>query len=247
MTSEFAGKRVLVTGTSRGAGSAIALDLAERGADIALTYSNSVEAAANLARKIEILGRRAFPIYADRANAADIKHAVGEANAKLGGLDILVNNAGVAFASSLETMTLEHIDQIIAVNVRSMVLASQAAIPYLKKGGRIISIGSRPTERLAFESVALYSLSESALLSFTKGLARELEPRKITVNLVYSGPINTSEGSEHGMGANTINTHIALGSFGTDRDMAEAVAFIASRAASNITGTGLSIDGDCNN
>lgn len=244
--NELTGKRVLVTGAARGIGAAIALDLAERGADVAFTYVKSVDAAASLARKIEALGRRAFPIQADSMSAMDVKRSVGEANAKLGGLDILINNAGVAFITPLESMSLEHIDQIIAVNIRSVVLASQAAIPYLKEGGRIISIGSCLAERVAFEAVTVYSMSKSALLSFTRGLARELGPRGITVNLVHPGPTDTDMNPADGPGAEAMRSHIALGHYGTDKDVAEAVAFIASPAAKHITGTGLSVDGGCN-
>lgn len=244
--NEFTGKRVLVTGAARGIGAAIVLDLAKRGADVAFTYVNSAGAAEELVKKIENLGRRAFAIQADSANASAVKNSVDEAHEKLGGLDILVNNAGVAFISPLQEMPLEQIDQIIAVNIRSVVLASQAAIPYLKAGGRIITIGSCLAERVAFESVTVYSMSKSALLSFTRGLARELGPRGITVNLVHPGPTDTDMNPAHGPGADAMRAHIALGHYGTDEDVAAAVAFIASPAAKHITGTGLSVDGGVN-
>lgn len=244
--SDFTGKRVLVTGAARGIGAAIALELAGRGADVAFTYVASADAAAQLIKKIENLGRRGFSIQADSADAVAVKRSVDEAAEKLGGLDVLVNNAGVAFISPLETMALEQIDRIIAVNIRGVVLTSQAAIPHLKEGGRIITIGSCLAERVAFESVTVYSMSKSALLSFTRGLARELGPRGITVNLVHPGPTDTDMNPADGAGADAMRAHIALGRYGTDADVAAAVAFIASPAARHITGSGLSVDGGVN-
>jgi len=244
--TEFTGKRALVTGAARGIGAAIALELAERGADIAFTYVNSTNAANELVKKIEALGRRAFAIRADSSVAAEVKRSVDEATAKLGGLDILINNAGVLFQGQVEDMQLEQIDKILAVNVRAVVLASQAAIPHLGDGGRIISIGSCLAERVAFESVAVYSMSKSALLAFTRGLSRELGSRGITVNLVHPGPTETEMSPPDAPGAEAMRAQIALGRYGTDRDVAAAVAFIASPAARHITGTGLNVDGGMN-
>ncbi len=244
--NEFAGKRALITGASRGIGAAIALELAERGADIAFTYVKSTTAAEELVKKIEAKGRRAFAIQADSADASEIKRSVDEAASKLGGLDILVNNAGVMFQGLLEDMPLEHIDKILAVNVRAVVVASQAAIPYLGEGGRIISIGSCLAERVAFEAVAVYSMSKSALLAFTRGLSRELGSRGITVNLVHPGPTETEMSPPDAPGAAAMRAQIALGKYGTDKDVAAAVAFIASSAARHITGTGLNVDGGTN-
>jgi 3-oxoacyl-[acyl-carrier protein] reductase len=139
---ELAGKRAIVTGGSRGIGAAIALALAEKGADVAVTHDRSAERAAEVTRSIEAKGRRGFAIRADSADAARLKQSIAEAAERLGGLDILVNNAGIARVGQLAEMSLVDIDAILDVNVRSVVLASQAALPHLKKGGRIISIGS---------------------------------------------------------------------------------------------------------
>ncbi|MFJ6328415.1 MULTISPECIES: SDR family oxidoreductase [Rhizobium] len=244
--TEFLNKRALITGAARGIGAAIALDLAERGADIAFTYVSSTEVAAELVRKIKAKGRRAFAIKADSADAGDVKRSVDEAATLLGGLDILVNNAGVLFMGLVEEMQLEHIDKILAVNIRAVVLASQAAIPHLKEGGRIVTIGSCLAERVAFQQVAVYSMSKSALLSFTRGLSRELGPRGITVNLIHPGPTETDMSPPDAPGAEAMRAQIALGRYGTDKDVAAAVAFIASPAARHITGTGLNVDGGMN-
>lgn len=243
---ELSGKRAFITGAARGIGAAIAIELAEKGADIAFSYVRSGDAAEELAREIEGLGVKVFPIQADSADPQAVIRSVHEAVRLLGGLDILVNNAGVAFICPLEAMPLEQIDQIIAVNIKAVILASQAAIPYLREGGRIINIGSCLAERVAFESVTVYSMSKSSLLSFTRGLARELGPRGITVNTVHPGPTDTDMNPADGDGADAMRAHSALGRYGTGKDVAVAVAFIASPTAKHITGTGLSVDGGVN-
>lgn len=244
--SELAGKRALVTGASRGIGAAIALALADRGADVAITYERSAERAAEIVRAIEAKGRRGRAIQADSADAAAVKRSVDESAESLGGLDILVNNAGIARGGPVAEMSLADIDAILDVNVRSVVLASQAAIPHLKEGGRIISIGSCLGERVPFPGVTVYSMSKSALLSFTRGLARELGPRAVTVNLVQPGSTDTDMNPSDGAQADMQRAMTALGHYGTPDDIAAAVAFLASPAARQITGTTLTVDGGAN-
>ncbi|MEE7493856.1 3-oxoacyl-ACP reductase family protein [Methylobacterium oryzae] len=244
--SELAGKRALVTGASRGIGAAIALMLADRGADVAITYERSAERAAEIVRAIEAKGRRALAIQADSADATAVKRSVDEAAQNLGGLDILVNNAGIARGGPVAEMSLADIDAILDVNVRSVVLASQAAIPHLAEGGRIISIGSCLGERVPFPGVTVYSMSKSALLSFTRGLARELGPRGITVNLVQPGSTDTDMNPADGSQSDMQRSMTALGHYGTPDDIAASVAFLASPAARQITGTTITVDGGAN-
>jgi 3-oxoacyl-[acyl-carrier protein] reductase len=244
--SELAGKRALVTGASRGIGAAIALALAEKGADVAITYERSADRAAEVVRAVEAKGRRAVAIQADSADAAAVKHSVEAAAESLGGLDILVNNAGIARGGPVAEMSLADIDAILDVNVRSVVLASQAAIPHLKEGGRIISIGSCLGERVPFPGVTVYSMSKSALLSFTRGLARELGPRGITVNLVQPGSTDTDMNPADGAQSDLQRSMTALGHYGKPEDIAASVAFLASPAARQITGTTITVDGGAN-
>jgi 3-oxoacyl-[acyl-carrier protein] reductase len=244
--SELAGKRALVTGASRGIGAAIALALADRGADVAITYERSVERAAEIVRAIEAKGRRAIAVQADSADASAVKRSVDETAERLGGLDILVNNAGIARGGPVAEMSLADIDAILDVNVRSVVLASQAAIPHLTEGGRIISIGSCLGERVPFPGVTVYSMSKSALLSFTRGLARELGPRGITVNLVQPGSTDTDMNPADGAQSDMQRAMTALGHYGKPDDIAAAVAFLASPAARQITGTTITVDGGAN-
>ncbi len=244
--SELAGKRALVTGASRGIGAAIALALADRGADVAITYERSAERAADIVRAIEAKGGRAIAIQADSADASAVKRSVDDAAERLGGLDILVNNAGIARGGPVAEMSLADIDAILDVNVRSVVLASQAAIPRLSEGGRIISIGSCLGERVPFPGVTVYSMSKSALLSFTRGLARELGPRGVTVNLVQPGSTDTDMNPADGEQSEMQRAMTALGHYGKPEDIAAAVAFLASPAARQITGTTITVDGGAN-
>ena len=244
--SELSGKRALVTGASRGIGAAIALALAERGADVAITYERSAERAAEVVRGIEAKGRRGLALQADSADPAAVRRSVEATVEGLGGLDILVNNAGIARGGTVAEMSLTDIDALLNVNVRAVVLASQAAIPHLGAGGRIVTIGSCLAERVPFPGVTVYSMTKSALLAFTRGLARELGPRDVTVNLVQPGGTDTDMNPANGPNAAGILAHTPLGRYGTPDDVAATVAFLAGPAARQITGTAVTVDGGLN-
>ncbi len=242
----LANKRALVTGASRGLGKAMALSLAQSGADVAITYEKSVDKAQEVVREIEALGRKAVAIQADSASPAAVRDAVSQAVAALGGLDILVNNAGIARGGLLEDMALEDIDAMININIRGLVVATQAALTHLGAGGRIINIGSCLAERVPMTGISVYAMTKSALLSLTRGLARDLGPRGITVNLVHPGPTDSDMNPADGEGADVQRQFIALGHYGNAVDVAAAVAFLAGPAASHITGTGINVDGGIN-
>jgi 3-oxoacyl-[acyl-carrier protein] reductase len=241
------GKRALVTGASRGIGAAIAQALATEGADVAITYEKSAAAAAEVVRTIEALGRRAVAIQADSADAAAVQASVERTVAELGGLDILVNNAGILRLSEVKDISLEDIDATLNVNVRAPIIASKAAIPYLGQGGRIINIGSFFADRVpGGAGLPVYALSKSALTAFTKGLARELGPRDITVNVVQPGSIDTDMNPAHGPFGETLRSLTALGRYGVVEDIADTVTFLASTKARYITGAALTVDGGAN-
>ncbi|WP_027681934.1 SDR family NAD(P)-dependent oxidoreductase [Rhizobium leguminosarum] len=244
--TELAGKRALVTGGSRGIGAAIALALADKGADVAITYERSADRAAEVVRAIERKGRKALAIQADSADPAAVKRSVDEAAQALGGLDILVNNAAIALYGAIADVSVEQIDALLDVNVRSPLLASQAAIPYLQAGGRVITIGSVGAERIVGDTGTVYLMTKSALHSFTRGLARELGSRDITVNLVQPGSTDTDMNPADGDFADFQRALIPLGRYGEPEDVAAAVAFLASPAARHITGTILTVDGGLN-
>jgi len=241
--NDLTGKRALVTGASRGIGAAIAVALAEKGADVALTYEKSAGRAAEVVRAIEGKGRKAVAIQADSADPAAVKRSVNEAVAMLGGLDILVNNAGIAFYAPTAEIGIEVIDTMLAVNVRGPVLAAQAAIPHLSAGGRIVTIGSAGAERIVGHPGTFYYMTKSALHSFTRGLAQELGPRDITVNLVQPGSTNTDMNPDNGESSDFQRSLSPLGRYGAPEDVAAAVAFLASPAARQITGAILTVDG----
>lgn len=244
--SDLLGKRALVTGASRGIGAAIALALAEKGVDVAITYERSVDRAAEVVRAIEDKGRKALAIRADSADPAAVKRSVEETVKGLGGLDILVNSVGIARMGAFVELNLADIDALLNVNVRSAVLATQAAIPHLGEGGRIITIGSNAAERAPFPGLAGYSLTKSALLALTRHLARELGPQDITVNLVQPGPIDTDMNPANGELADTARRLTSLGRYGTPAELAAAVAFLASPAAGFMTGSIVTVDGGYN-
>ncbi|WP_395774562.1 SDR family NAD(P)-dependent oxidoreductase [Agrobacterium pusense] len=240
---ELAGKNALVTGGSRGIGAAIARALSGKGANVAITYERSAESAAQLVRAIQAEGGTAVAIQADSADPAAIQHAVDETVRALGGLDILVNNAAIGRYNNIADFAVEDLDALLAVNVRGPVLASKAAIPHLKEGGRIINIGSAGADRIVGVPGTVYYMTKGALQAFNRGLARELGARDITVNLVQPGSTNTDSNPETGESADYQRGLTALGRFNQPEDVAAAVAFLATPAARQITGTILTVDG----
>lgn len=243
---ELQGKCALVTGASRGIGAGIALALADKGADVAITYLNSPDRAAEVVRMIEAKGRRALAIRADSADPAAVRRSVEETVGGIGGLDILVNNVGISRDGTFAEMSLEDIDALLHVNTRAAVLASQAALPHLREGSRIITIGSCVAERVPFPGLTVYSMTKSAMLALTRGLARDLGPQGITVNLVQPGPIDTDQNPADGPWADLNRQFTALGRYGTPADIAAAVTFLASPAASFMTGSIVTVDAGFN-
>jgi 3-oxoacyl-[acyl-carrier protein] reductase len=156
--STLKGKRALVTGASRGIGAAIAKALAAEGASVAITYERSAEKAGEVVKEIEAAGGKAVAFAANSADPQAVRGSIEQTVKELGGLDILVNNAGIARQGSFAEISLEDIDALLNVNVRGVILASQAAIPHLPSGGRIISIGSGLGERVPFGGVTVYSI-----------------------------------------------------------------------------------------
>ncbi|WP_448632260.1 MULTISPECIES: SDR family NAD(P)-dependent oxidoreductase [Pseudomonas fluorescens group] len=237
------GKRALVTGGSRGIGAAIAKALAEEGADVVITYERSSERAAEVVELIKQKGQRGVALQADCADPSAIKQAIGDTVKALGGLDILINSAGIGRLGNVEDISLDDVQAMLNINVRAPLLFAQAAIPHMKEGGRIISIGSSLAERVPFAGATTYSMTKSALLGFTRGLSRELGPRGITVNLVMPGSINTELNPADGEGADLQRSLTSLGRYGEPHEIGAVVAFLASPAADLVTGAMLVADG----
>ncbi|MEV6375494.1 SDR family oxidoreductase [Micromonospora musae] len=243
MTRTLEGKVALVTGGARGIGAGIALRLAQDGADVALTYRQSAEQAATVVKEIQSLGRRALAVQADSADPAAIQGAVDRTAIVLGRLDILVNNAAIFLVGAVDELGADEVEQTIAVNVRGSYVAARAAARHLGEGGRIISIGSNVGERAVFPGLALYSMSKTALAGLTRGLARELGPRGITVNLVNPGPTDTDSNPADGPNAATIAGFTALGRYARPVDIAATVAHLAAPEAGYVTGAVVNVDG----
>ncbi|MGK9166419.1 SDR family oxidoreductase [Inquilinus limosus] len=241
--ADLSGKVALVTGASRGIGAAIARRLAREGADIALTYSASPDKAREVAGDIEATGRRVLLIEADSADPAAAAAAVDRAAAGLGRLDILVANAGIAVHKPFAEFTVEEFDRTVAVNVRGVFVAAQAAARHLPEGGRIIVIGSNLADRMPRAGTTLYTLSKTALTGLVKGAARDLGPQGITVNLVQPGPTDTDMNPADGPRADALRALMAIPRYGTGDDIAGLVAWVASPESRFVTGAALTIDG----
>src|SRR6476619_4666709 len=244
--SGLVGKVALVTGGSRGIGAAIAARLAELGSDVAITYAQSKQRADEVVDVIKAHGRRGLAINADSAAAEEVVAAVGTVVDEFGRLDVLVNNAGIFPSGPIDDVSLEDVDRTLGIHVRAVYLASQAAARHMTDGARIISIGSNLAERVPVPGVTLYSMSKSALIGFTKGLARDLGGRGITVNLVQPGSTDTDMNPADGPSADDQRASSALGRYADPTDIADTVAFLSGAGARNITGAILTVDGGTN-
>lgn len=237
------GKTALVQGGSRGIGAAIVKRLAAEGAAVAFTYVSSEAKAKELQDSIIAEGGKALAIHADSANAKAIRAAVESTVKAFGGVDILVNNAGVLAVGPLEDFSLEDFDRTLDINVRSVFIATQAAAKHMGDGGRIINIGSTNAERMPFAGGGVYAMSKSALVGLTKGLARDLGPRGITINNVQPGPVDTDMNPASGDFADSLIPLMAIGRYGHVTEIASFVAYLAGPEAGYITGASLTIDG----
>ncbi len=244
--SHLSNKVALVTGGSRGIGAAIAKRLAADGASIAITYAKDATSAAAVVKAIEGSGGKAIAIQADSADTAAAKDAVEKTVAAFGHLDILVNNAGTAIPKPFEETPLDEIDHILDLNVRGVMIATQAALKHMKSGGRIIMIGSCVGEHVIAPGLVAYSATKGAVKMFTQGLAREIGGRGITVNNVQPGPIDTDLNPAGGDWAVSQKAATALNRYGRVEEVAAVVAFIASPESSYVTGANLTVDGGTN-
>jgi 3-oxoacyl-[acyl-carrier protein] reductase len=239
------GKTALVTGASRGIGRAIALELARQGADVAVNYARSAEAATQVVAEIEALGRRAVALPADVGDFAQAAALVEATVNALGRLDILINNAGIVRDTLLLRMQEADWDEVLRVNLKGAFNTGKAAARLMarQRAGRIINVSSI-SGLMGQVGQANYSASKAGLIGLTKSMARELAGRGITVNVVAPGFVSTDMTAALDEALRgKMQTLIPLGRFGAVEDVACAVAFLASDAAAYITGVVLPVDG----
>ncbi|HEY0575320.1 MAG TPA: SDR family oxidoreductase [Pseudonocardia sp.] len=243
MAGSLEGKVALVTGGSRGIGAGVAKRLAADGASVALTYANSKDQADQVVADIAAAGGTAAAIRADSAVEADVVASVTETVRRYGQLDILVNNAGGGAFATLDEMATADIDRILAVNVRAVILTIRESLTHLGPGGRIINIGSINAERVPFAGISVYAASKGAIAGLTRGLARELAPKGITINNVQPGPVDTDTNPADGPAAPLMLAAMALDRFGDVSEIGAFVSFLAGPDSGYITGANLNIDG----
>ncbi|EPC03054.1 3-ketoacyl-ACP reductase [Litchfieldella anticariensis FP35 = DSM 16096] len=245
MTS-LKGKVALVTGGSRGIGAAIARRLASEGAKVALTFVNSEAKAQEVVTEIKASGGQALAIHADNRDAKAVEAAIDKTVAAYDGLDILVNNAGVFLIGDISELGLEDIDRTLEINLRASVVAAKAAARHMGEGGRIITIGSNLAGRVPWPGISLYSMSKAGLIGFTKGLARDLGPRGINVNIVHPGSTDTDMNPANGELADMQRGVMAIPRYNHADDVAGLVTWLAGPEGRSMTGAEFTIDGGAN-
>src|SRR5579863_3842645 len=237
--ARLTGKVAVVTGASKGIGAGIAEELAKDGASVIVNYASSASGAEAVVAKIKSAGGKAKAVHADVSKPAEAKQLMDAAVSEFWGLDILVNNAGVYEFLPLDHITEAHFDRMFNLNVRGLLFATQAAASAIgQRGGSIINIGSMASQA-PVPGGSVYSATKAALDAITKSLAAELGPKKILVNAVLPGPVETeglqAMGSDDSFVAQLVK-QTPLGRIGKPRDIASVVSFLASEDAGWITG-----------
>jgi 3-oxoacyl-[acyl-carrier protein] reductase len=237
------GRVALVTGGSRGIRAAIARGLAAEGADVSLTYLNSADEANQLAAELADGANRTLAIRADSADPNAVQRAVARTADELGRLDVLVNNAGLFPVGPVEDVTLAEAERTLAVHALAAFVASQAAVAKMDAGGRSINIGSSFAERVPYAGVTLYAMSKAALVGLTRGLARDLGERGITVNVLHPGSTDTDMNPAEAPEADEEREYIALNRYASPEEVAAMVVALAGPSGAYVTGASIAVDG----
>jgi 3-oxoacyl-[acyl-carrier protein] reductase len=242
----LSGKTAIVTGSARGIGRAIALRLAEAGADVVVNdIAAASEALEGTASEIRALGRKALAVTADVSSKDDVNRMVETVVTTLGHVDIMINNAGVTRDQLLMRMTDEEWDTVLNIDLKSVFLCTRAVLRHMLKqrSGKIVSISS-VVGIIGNPGQANYASAKAGVIAFTRTLAKEVGSRGITANAVAPGYIDTKMTEKlDDVHKKALMDRVPLGSIGTPRDIAEAVAFLVSDEAKYITGQVLCVDG----
>jgi 3-oxoacyl-[acyl-carrier protein] reductase len=247
MSKKLTGKVAVVTGASKGIGAEIARQLAAEGAAVVVNYSSSKEGAERVVGEITKQGGKAIAVKANLSNPAEVAGLFDETKKRFDRLDILVNNAGVYEFAPLESITPEHFHKQYDLNVLGLILATQQAVKHFgAAGGSVVNVSSVAAD-LAPPTASVYSGTKAAVNAITRSLAQELGPRKVRVNAVNPGMVETegthSAGITESDFRKATEAQTPLGRIGQPRDIAPAVVFLASDDAAWITGETLYISG----
>jgi 3-oxoacyl-[acyl-carrier protein] reductase len=244
MGQTFSNKTVVITGGSRGMGAAMVQAFAAEGARVVFTYAKSAPEAEALVAKVSKAGGKAEAVQADARNPEQLSRTLGTVGQKLGKVDVLINNAGVFLDSPMgEASAWDNFEQMLTVNVRSVFAGTQALLPVLADGGRIITIGSVMGESAMWPNFSGYAATKHAVAGLSSGWAYDLAPRNITVNTVEPGPINTDMNPEHSDGADMMRAGVPLKRYGQPQEVTDLVMFLASDKAAYISGARIKIGG----
>ena len=239
----MSGKIALVTGASRGIGRAIAIELANQGADVVVNYNKNEKEALEVVKEIKNLGRDCIALQADVSSFDEVAKMFEIVKKKFGGINILVNNAGITMDRTLRKMSQEGWDKVIDVNLNSIYNVTKNALPLLQKNSRIINISSVVGMYGNFGQTN-YAASKAGIIGFTKSLAKELGKHGITVNAIAPGFIESEMTNKTPfIRRKIIEWMIALKRAGKPEEVAYAAAFLASEDASYITGQVLCVSG----
>jgi 3-oxoacyl-[acyl-carrier protein] reductase len=247
MSQKLAGKVAVVTGASKGIGASIAAHLAAEGAAVVVNYASSKEGAERVVADIVRKGGKAVAVQANVAKEGDIERLFSETKKAFGKLDILVNNAGIYDFQPLEKVTAEHFHKMFDLNVLGLVLATQEAVKHFGPGGGSVINISSLAATMALPGTSVYSATKAAVDAVTRSLAKELGPRRIRVNAINPGLVETEGVHSTGIAGSDFHKNVEaqtpLGRIGQPQDIAPAAVFLASSDAAWITGETLTISG----